>query len=174
MYLNQAIESIKKYEKYSPKAYWDKNHYRVGFGSDTRTINGKVYVTQSGDTATLQDSINDLTRRVKNAEQIFISKYLNYPSLTDGEKVVIHNIYYNYGRIPNAVHSAIKKGTGLYAAVASLISDNGGIRKKRYTELLQLVRKNTSSTTNNNTSSISNNIIPVLTIAALILLAFKS
>lgn len=173
MYLNQAIESIKKYEKYSPKAYWDKNHYRVGFGSDTRTINGKVYVTQAGDTATLQDSINDLTRRVKNAEQIFISKYLNYPSLTDGEKVVIHNIYYNYGKLPLPVKNAIINNKGLYNAVAALIKDNGGIRKKRYTELLQLVRKNTTSITNN-TSSITNNIIPVLTIAALILLAIKS
>jgi len=114
----------------------------------------------------LQDSINDLTRRVKNAEQIFISKYVNYPSLTDGEKVVIHNIYYNYGKLPLPVRNAIINNKGLYSAVAALIKDNGGIRKKRYTELLQLVRKNTTS--------ITNNIIPVLTIAALILLAVKS
>lgn len=166
MYFNQVIDSIKKYEGHTNKAKWDVNHYRIGFGSDTRTINNKVYVTQAGDVNTLQDSINDLTRRVKNAEQIFISKYVNYPSLTDGEKVVIHNIYYNYGKLPTAIKNAIINNKGLYSAVSNLINDNGGIRKKRYTELLQLVRKNTTS--------ITNNIIPVLTIAALILLAVKS
>jgi len=166
MYLNSVIDSIKKWENHNPKAYWDVNHYRIGYGSDTRTINNKVYVTKQGDVNTLQDSINDLTRRVKNAEQIFISKYVNYPSLTDGEKVVIHNIYYNYGRLPNAIDKALKNGTGLYDAVYNLIDDNGGVRKKRYTALLKLVRK---STTNNAT-----NIIPILAGAALILLALKS
>jgi hypothetical protein len=171
MYLNSVIDSIKKWENHSPKAYWDVNHYRIGFGSDTRTINNKVYVTKQGDVNTLQDSINDLTRRVKNAEQLFISKYLHYPSLTDGEKVVIHNIYYNYGKLPLPVKNAIINNKGLYSAVANLINDNVGIRKKRYTELLQLVRK-TTNTISNNTKS--NNIIPILTIFALIILALKS
>jgi tape measure domain-containing protein len=104
-------------------AFWDTNHWRVGFSSDTKTgPGGEVSTVKQGDTSTLAEAVRDLTRRI-GIIMSDLEKELGadrFRALTDEQKAVLASLEYNFGKLPESVANAIRTGQST-ANIAQLI-----------------------------------------------------
>jgi hypothetical protein len=126
-----GAELLKKYEGYNSKATWDVNAWRIGYGSDTITLNnGTNRKVVQGDQTNEANATKDLIRRVKQFEKKIINQIgeefwtpLNYKV-----KAPLISLAYNYGSITKqAIRDAIKTGnseTIANAVVNSTYNDN--------------------------------------------------
>lgn len=127
---------IRDRESFRDNAYWDVNHYRVGYGSDTITdASGNVRSTQQGDTVSVADAERDLVRRVDllvNALMATVGAD-KFNSLTSTQQAALLSLAYNYGTLPQDIATAVKSGTQeqVVAAIQARASDNGGVNRDR-------------------------------------------
>ena len=71
----QTLETIRKFEGYSDKPYWDVNAHRTGYGSDTVTLaDNSVQRVRPGMKITREDAERDLTRRVGDFQSGIVKK----------------------------------------------------------------------------------------------------
>lgn len=132
-----AAELLKKYEKFTSPSKWDVNAYRIGYGSDTRTLpNGQFVKVKQGDTTTPELATKDLQRRIKEFEKKVIKRVqpeywdpLNYQV-----KAALISLAYNYGNITKqAILNAIRKQDNKQiaeAVISSTYNDNPGALQK--------------------------------------------
>jgi len=130
-----ATGLISQFEGLRLKPYWDVNHYRVGFGSDTVTrADGTVETVTKDTRITADDAIRDLNRR-KNETQAQVSAQVGpgWGSLPEGAKAALTSVAYNYGTLPKSVASAASSGdpNAVSKAILGLSGDNGGVNAKR-------------------------------------------
>ena len=123
-----AAEFIASFEGFEAKAYWDVNHYRVGFGSDTEGPDQATVTRRT--TTTRARATQNLTARIHRfeAEAIRTVGPKTWGALTDNQRTALTDLVYNYGHLPVRV-SADPKTTA--AAIRALQSQNGGVNKKR-------------------------------------------
>lgn len=130
-YYTLAADIIKKFEGYTPKAVWDVNAYRLGYGSDTITLpGGKYRKVLKTDVTTQANATLDLIRRIKEFEKKVNIKvgptYWN--GLSAQVKAALLSLAYNYGNITKvAIINAIKTGNSVKiadAVIASTLGDN--------------------------------------------------
>lgn len=132
-----AAQMVKGFEGFISKAKWDKNAFRVGFGSDTVTrANGVIEKVTKDTVATLDDAQRDLERRLVEFQDGIQSAIgiETWKSLNDSQQAALTSIAYNYGELPKRIVAAIQNGGGPEAvaqAIAALGTDNGGINKGR-------------------------------------------
>lgn len=144
-----AASYLKKFESFAPSAVWDVNAYRLGYGSDTITLNdGSFRKVEMNDTTTKENAEKDLTRRI---EQEFVPKIKNkigedvYNKWGEKAQAAFISIAYNYGNIPKqAIVDATKTFDKKKLAevwVTSTYNDNqsnpqfvDGLRKRRAEE----------------------------------------
>lgn len=131
-----AIDTIKQFEGFSAKPYWDVNAYRAGFGSDTVTLaDGSVQKVVQGMTVSLTDANRDLVRRVGEFQQGVISKIggERFDSFTVEQQAALTSIAYNYGSLPDRIVEAVRSGTvaDIGNAIGGLAGDNNGINADR-------------------------------------------
>ena len=154
--ISQAVSILREYEGFLPKAKWDVNAYRLGYGSDTiTTATGQIIKVTAGSTVTRADAERDLTRRARiyyeSARNSIGSSY--WDKLTPNAQAAITSIAYNYGSINKSSHSnliaAARSGNSdsIASAIAALGSHNNGVNKKRRNKEAQLVRSGGSKTT---------------------------
>jgi len=141
-----GAELLKKYEGFTPRASWDVNAWRLGYGSDTLTLpNGTIRKVKQGDTTTKEQAIKDLQRRVKEFEKKVIKKVGsdNWEPLNYQVKAALLSLAYNYGNITKqSIIDAIAKQDNKLIAEAlikSTYNDNpgkyqAGLRKRRKAE----------------------------------------
>ncbi len=135
-----AASVIAKFEGFRDKPYWDVNHHRVGYGSDTiTTADGRVIEVQPGMSVSREDANRDLSRRVGEF-QSGIQKDIGADSwgrLPEGAKAALTSVAYNYGagwasKIPSLAEAARSGDVNAIAkAIASRAGDNGGVNAKR-------------------------------------------
>lgn len=124
-----AAKMLKTFEGFVPKAKWDVNHYRAGFGSDTTTDSaGNISEVTKDTIVTLEDAQRDLSRRIiefqdgiQNAIGIDTWK-----SLSDSQQAALTSIAYNYGKLPKSIVAAIQSGGGpevVATAIANLTAN---------------------------------------------------
>lgn len=117
-----AAGVIKGFEGYRSKAYWDVNHWRVGYGSDTVTMaDGSVQSVTKDTVTTPEDAQRDLSRRTQDAANT-LSAQVGAPAwdkLGAGARSALTSVYYNYGSLPESVVKAVRSGN--QEAVASSI-----------------------------------------------------
>lgn len=124
-----ATEILRKEEGFRDTPYWDVNHYRVGFGSDTVTYaDGSVHEVTKGMKISREDAERDLQRRVKTEFEPAARKAIGeqaWGTLSGNAKAAIVSVTYNYGSTPPSVVAAAKAGNveGLATAVADLGSN---------------------------------------------------
>jgi len=131
-----AFDMIRRFEGFKTAPYWDVNHFRVGFGSDTITReDGSVVEVKPGMTVTQTDAARDLQRRIvatqgKIAGTVGQDKW---DGLSAPAKAAVTSVAYNYGTLPQSVTDAIRTGgPGEIAASIRLLQDhNEGVNKKR-------------------------------------------
>ena len=142
--ISMTANWLKKYEGYRDDAYWDVNHYRVGYGSDTQTkADGSVVPVTKGYKTNKEDANRDLERRVKgflsNAEKQIGGKW---GSLDDSTKAALGSIAYNYGHVPGSIVTAAQTGDkeAIAKAIEARKSDDGGVNSSRRQAEANLVR----------------------------------
>lgn len=127
---------LRDVEGFRPAAYWDVNHWRAGYGSDTITkADGTVVPVTQGTVITKEDAERDLERRTRDVEgraKVQIGQNA-WDKLTPQAKAAISSIGYNYGQLPGSVVQAAQSGNldVLSQAVLNLSADNGGVNATR-------------------------------------------
>lgn len=133
-----AFQLIAGYEGLRLEPYWDVNHHRVGYGSDTVTkADGSVVKTTPGMRISKDDADRDLNRRVAETQQQMASDIgPAWESIPDGAKAALTSVAYNYGSLPKGVVAAAQSGDpqAISKAILGLSGDNGGINAKRRQE----------------------------------------
>lgn len=133
-----AFQLIAGYEGLRLEPYWDVNHHRVGYGSDTVTkADGTVVKTTPGMRISKGDADRDLNRRVAQTQTELASAIgPAWESLPDGARAALTSVAYNYGSLPQRVVAAAKSGApgAIAEAITNLSSDNGGINARRRRE----------------------------------------
>jgi len=135
---------IRKQEGFRTTAYFDKDKYRVGFGSDTiTTADGQVIPVKPGMTVTRADAERDLQRRIGEFQSGIVQDVGPGPwaSLPPAAKAALTSVAYNYGSLPGRVVNAIKSGdiAQISEAVRGLSKDNGGINARRRNEEADII-----------------------------------
>lgn len=133
-----ASEMLRQFEVFRNTAYWDVNHWRVGYGSDTITKpdGTKVEVTQNT-VVTKEDAERDLARRTQesagDARKAIGAEA--WEKLDERTKASLTSISYNYGPagFPSSVAAAARTGNKdeIAKAILGLSSHNGGINARR-------------------------------------------
>ena len=131
-----TVDLIRGKEGFRSSPYWDVNHYRVGFGSDTITrADGTVVKTRPGMSISRADAERDLNRRVQITQGEIQSQIggETWRSLTPQAQAAMTSVAYNYGTLPGGVVSAARSGdpTQIATAIRGLGSDNGGVNRNR-------------------------------------------
>lgn len=143
-----AMQILPKFEGFIPKAKFDVNAQRVGYGSDTITTpEGKVVPVTESTTISQQDAQRDLQRRVQSE---FIPKAAaqvgqeNWDRLPENVAGALTSVAYNYGSLPNKVAAAVKTGNvnAIANAVEALADDNKGINRGRRMSEAAMIRGN--------------------------------
>jgi uncharacterized protein (TIGR02594 family) len=139
--VGMSAELLRKYEgtggEFSDKAYWDVNHYRLGYGSDTITDkNGNIREVQKGDVVTRDDAERDLKRRVTASQDQIRNRIGDdaWNKLDARTRASITSMTYNYGKVPPTVADAIDNDGGkdeISKAIAGRAEANNGVNRKR-------------------------------------------
>lgn len=121
-----ASGMLRMHEGYRDAAYWDVNHWRVGYGSDTITrADGTVEpVTAFTRGITREDAERDLKRRVGLIENDIRGKIggAKWNALSPAARGAMTSVGYNYGTTPSSVIAAAQTGdaTAVANAIAAL------------------------------------------------------
>lgn len=131
-----TMDLIRGKEGFRSSPYWDVNHFRVGYGSDTITrADGSVVKTRPGVSISRADAERDLGRRIA-LQQRGIQNDIGaetWRSLTPQAQAAMTSVAYNYGSLPRSVANAARTGDPAQIAMAirGLGSDNGGVNRNR-------------------------------------------
>jgi GH24 family phage-related lysozyme (muramidase) len=134
--VDPAIPLIQGFEGYRSDPYWDVNHHRAGYGSDTVTMpDGTVKEVQPGMSVTQEDAQRDLTRRVGDYQSKIKDSIGEeaWNKLTPQARASLTSVAYNYGHLPYRVQTAAASGDlgSLASAISGLSADNNGVNAKR-------------------------------------------
>lgn len=160
---NRAANIIAGFEGYISKATWDENAYRLGFGSDTITLNdGSYRKVKKGDVTTKENATKDLARRIPEFEND-VRKIVgsSYDNLTDNAKLAVLSFSYNYGAggisTHKPIYDAIKKSDSTSvgdAIITSTVNDNKGSSFYNYNRLRRKTEGDIAKTTSGNVTNI--------------------
>lgn len=135
--MGDAFSMIAKFEDFRPKAYWDVNAWRTGYGSDTITKEDGTKERVTADTVvTMADAARDLKRRIAEFQTGIRDKIGNdrFAGLGQQQQAALTSIAYNYGSLPDRIASVIKAGgttEEIAKAIRGLGGDNGGVNRNR-------------------------------------------
>jgi GH24 family phage-related lysozyme (muramidase) len=134
---------IMQKERFAPQAYWDVNHFRVGFGSDTTTSpGGAISTVTAGTRTTMEAALRDLDRRIGEFQDA-IKKLIGadrFNAFSAQQQAALTSLAYNYGTLARTAdgHGAgiadvVRSGTTkqIADAIRALGSDNGGTNRAR-------------------------------------------
>lgn len=152
---------------YQERPFWDKNHFRGGYSSDTwtpvagatmprdaRTTDGRAIpagtvmdgrtsvVVRKGDTISVADAENDLDRRIADANRAAVGMWGGaYAALPQQAKDAILSVLYNYGTGNDGVNASLGNAmaTGDLNALASVVEGLSAnpARRKREAEMIR-------------------------------------
>jgi len=125
----RAAEYVAKWEGFSPTAYWDVNHWRIGFGSSTEGPH-EVNVVK-GMTTTRERAMQNLELRIPEFRYVAVRDVgkVVWDQLNMNQQIVLIDLAYNYGHIPVPVNPKEPALTAHH--ILQRGKDNGGINARR-------------------------------------------
>lgn len=150
-----AFDTIAGFESFRSKPYWDENHWRVGYGSDTYVgTDGRVHTVKKKTRVTREQADADLNRRIAEAEKGVIREIGQeaWDKLSDGARIATLDTAYNYGSIgglktlkkaltandPEKIAAALEK----YGNEHGPFNDSGvSVNKPRRQKMADMVRE---------------------------------
>lgn len=152
-YAGDAASLLRSFEGFEADTYWDVDHHRVGFGSDTITrADGTVVTVEPGMRITRADAERDLQRRIGTSRATIRSQVgeEGWAALTPEAQDALISVTYNYGSLRGerrgdrheAVIAAARAGdiVALADAVEALGEDNGGVNRDRRATEAAIIR----------------------------------
>jgi len=127
-------ELLKEFESFQPTAKFDVNAFRLGFGSDTKTLADGTFVeVAEGMRVTVEQALRDLRRRLTTEFIPQAQKKVGpdaFAKLNTQQQAAIVSLIYNFGagNFPDSVASAVQgfaSGNVSEDAVAATIRDAG-------------------------------------------------
>lgn len=151
---NIVLNTIKGFEGFSSKTYWDVNAHRLGYGTDTITkADGTIIPVRQGMTVSKEDAARDLFRRshdfavgARNAVGADV-----WSQYSPGAQAALTSIAYNYGSLPKRILPAARSGdpNQLAKAIQGLGNDNKGVNKHRRNKEAMMVMGSMQTSMNN-------------------------
>jgi GH24 family phage-related lysozyme (muramidase) len=137
-YENPTFALIKQEESFTPQAFFDKDHYRAGYSSDTYTdpSTGKSGSVTKGMTVTQDMAEADLRRRVADIETDIRAKIPKYDAMTPGTRAALSSVAYNYGTLPDSVVAAANSGNNPVLAQTVAGLEANPARRRREAALI--------------------------------------
>jgi GH24 family phage-related lysozyme (muramidase) len=132
---------IRSEEGFRATPYWDVNHWRIGYGSDTITrADGTVVEVQPGMSITREDAERDLDYRLTQREGKVAMDQVGaqgWGALSGNARAALASVAYNYGSLPPQVVQAAK--TGNPDAIANAVENLSAnpARRKREAALIR-------------------------------------
>lgn len=143
-YFGDAADLLRDFEGFRSGTYYDVNHDRLGYGSDTITTrDGRVLKVKKGDVVSREDAERDLARRIKEeTRQARDDVGPAWDVLPPSAKAALISVAYNYGSLPKDVVAAIRTGDTLKVAYAvdQLAGHNKGVNAKRRRKEAAIIR----------------------------------
>lgn len=132
----QTIRLLKGVEGFQAKAKFDRNAFRLGYGSDTMTAaDGTVSRVTPSSRTDEAGAMRDLERRIGEFVNVIKGQIGSerFADFSSSQQSALTSIAYNYGSLPKRILDAVKTGTSeqIAAAVRGLKGDNGGINAGR-------------------------------------------
>lgn len=127
---------IMEREGFIPKARWDVNAYRVGYGSSTVTNpDGSTSKVTAKTTTTMEAALVNLEGRIKEFQDV-IKRQIGtdrFGAFSPQQQASLTSVAYNYGSLPKSLVGPAKSGTqdDITAAIRALGGDNKGINRAR-------------------------------------------
>jgi GH24 family phage-related lysozyme (muramidase) len=93
-------ELLKKYEGFSPKATWDENAYRGGYGSDKKLVGGRLINATKDTTWSQKEAEDTMDYEIRNFYGPTVARQLgleNWNKLNDNQKASLVSLGYNAG-----------------------------------------------------------------------------
>lgn len=131
---------LKDKEGYRDEAYWDVDHWRVGYGSDTRTNPGGGYqTTRQGDVTNRDLATQDLARRIGEFTETIKREIgsARFDAMAPGQQAAMISMAYNYGSLSATGEvGTFKSGSNeeIVAAIRGLAGHNEGVNASRRNE----------------------------------------
>lgn len=143
---SDVLELIKGFESFREDPYWDVNAKRIGYGSDTVTLeDGSVKKVVDGMKVSVEDANRDLVRRIGEFQTTIKGQIggSTFDAMNDSQQAALTSIAYNYGSLPERIVTAIKSGSTetVYNAIKGLGTDNAGINAGRRAQEAELFLK---------------------------------
>lgn len=140
-----AFSLIGGREGFLSQAYWDHNHYRVGYGSDTYTTpDGSVHQVTQSTIVTPEEATLDLNRRIGEFQGGIVRDVGSdvWGKLPENAKAALTSMAYNYGHLPHDVAEAVRTGDieTIARAIEGRRGDNNGINAGRRAQEAAIVR----------------------------------
>lgn len=131
-----AAALLRRFEGFAPRAKFDVNAWRAGFGSDTVTReNGAVERISKDSVVSRADAERDLTRRVREVEGV-IARQIGaraFEGLSPRARAALDSVAYNYGSLPGRLLPAARSGddSAIASGIRGLAGDNRGVNARR-------------------------------------------
>jgi tape measure domain-containing protein len=143
---SDVMELIKGFESFRADPYWDVNAKRIGYGSDTVTLeDGSIKKVVDGMKVSVADANRDLERRIGEFQTTIRGQIgsSTFDAMNDSQQAALTSIAYNYGSLPERIVSAVRSGSTetVYNAIKGLGTDNGGINAGRRASEAELYLK---------------------------------
>lgn len=127
--VTDSAAMLRQQEGFRSNAYWDVNHWRTGYGSDTITLpDGSVQPVTATTTVTHEDAERDLARRIQQSQGQIVGSIGQdaWNKLSPQAKVSLTSVTYNYGHLPGQLVAAAQSGDPqrIASAIASLPSNS--------------------------------------------------
>jgi GH24 family phage-related lysozyme (muramidase) len=147
---SSVADVVRQFEGFRTVAYWDVNHYRVGYGSDTVTrADGTVVKVTEKTAVTRADAERDLERRLGEFQVGIVGAVGEqaWSSMDQSTQAALTSVAYNYGSLPGSVVAAVSTGdrAAIAAAVEALGSHNDGVNRGRRAKEAALIRQGTGA-----------------------------
>lgn len=135
-YTGDAPAMLRQFEGLKLGAYYDVNHFRVGYGSDTVTrADGTIEKVTPSTRITQEDAERDLQRRTAQTQDSIRSQIGGdaWNKLSGAAQTSLTSVAYNYGSLPDRVIPAAQSGDpqAISQAILGLSGDNSGINARR-------------------------------------------
>ncbi len=149
--VDMAMQILRQREGFRTGTYWDVNHHRLGYGSDTITdSDGTVRTVRQGDIVTREDAERDLKRRT-GLSMVQVRDAIGkeaFDKLSPQARAAMASVAYNYGRVPENIAQAGKSGDpeAVAAAIEARAGDNGGVNRSRRQYEASIARGSTQAT----------------------------
>ena len=146
--------------------YWDVNHLRTGYGSDTVThANGTSESVGPNTVITPAEAALDLQRRTGLAAQTAQSAVGDaWQTMTPGTKAALTSVVYNYGHLPQDIAAAGASGApgAIAKAIANHAGDNDGVNSgRRMAEAAAVIGAPVSGSPDSSPSGLASTYAPV-------------